>query len=111
MDRKDPHSGLSLRLSAEEAYFQQHNEELIRRHREALQRDREARERELRKQAHWMKCPKCGNNMEEVDHLGILVDRCPTCHGLFFDRGELDLLLQCKRHRGFLIGLRTRILG
>lgn len=111
MDRKDPTPAVPMRLNAEEAYFLQHNEELIRRHREALKRECAAREREQRRQAHWMKCPKCGSDLEEIDHLGIQVDRCTGCHGVFFDCGELDLLLQCKRQRGFLVGLKTRILG
>ena len=111
MDCNDPTPALPMLLEDEESYFRRQNEELIRRHRETLQREREARESEQRRQAHWMKCPKCGNDLEEIDHLGILVDRCPQCHGVFFDCGELDLLLRCKRQQGFLIGLKMRILG
>lgn len=111
MTRRDPRSGLPMLVNAEEVYFRERNDQLIRERREALKREREAREREQRRQSHWMKCPKCGSDLEEIDHLGILVDRCDHCHGVFFDHGELDLLLQCKRQHGFLVGLKTRVFG
>jgi hypothetical protein len=62
-----------------------------------------AEERERLKALHFMKCPKCGHDLEEVRLEGVTVDRCATCEGVFFDAGELDQLLlkKAEERRGF----------
>ena len=32
-----------------------------------------------------MNCPKCSSVMEQVEYAGSVVDRCTSCHGLWFD--------------------------
>jgi PAT family beta-lactamase induction signal transducer AmpG len=39
-----------------------------------------------------MRCPKCRSDMEQVMVDDIEVDRCSSCHGLWFDDGELKKL-------------------
>lgn len=39
------------------------------------------------------KCPVCAIALDEVPLGTELVDRCPTCQGIFFDEGELDSLV------------------
>jgi len=39
-----------------------------------------------------MRCPKCRSDMEQIMIDGIEVDRCSSCHGLWFDDGELAML-------------------
>jgi len=86
----------------EEEYFYNLNKELIERKRKELDARRaEQRAKELRA-AHWMRCPKCGQKMEEVELSGIMIDRCTGCEGVFFDKGELELLLESKEPKGFL---------
>lgn len=37
-------------------------------------------------------CPRCGNTLEELKFAplhDLLVDRCPDCHGVWLDKGEL----------------------
>jgi hypothetical protein len=46
--------------------------------------------------AHWMKCPKCGHDMEETTLENILVDTCTFCKGVYFDREEIESLLMRK---------------
>jgi len=42
-----------------------------------------------------MNCPVCeGTRMREVEKNGILIDICPTCKGVWLDRGELEKLMQ-----------------
>lgn len=42
-----------------------------------------------------MNCPVCeGSRMREVEKDGILIDVCPSCKGVWLDRGELDKLMQ-----------------
>jgi len=36
------------------------------------------------------KCPKCGDYMEKIDLDGVILDRCVSRHGVWFDKGELQ---------------------
>jgi PAT family beta-lactamase induction signal transducer AmpG len=39
-----------------------------------------------------MRCPKCRSDMQQIMIDGTEVDRCSSCHGLWFDSGELGKL-------------------
>lgn len=39
-------------------------------------------------------CPNCDERMIVVELDGIEVDHCPACHGVWFDTGELELLVE-----------------
>lgn len=42
-----------------------------------------------------MYCPVCdGVIMREVEKNGVLIDVCPSCKGVWLDRGELDKLMR-----------------
>ena len=68
---------------------------------EAYRLEHEQAEREKRRLAHWMKCPKCGSDMKEEHLEGVEVDRCTVCEGLYFDHGELETLLMGKQEGRF----------
>jgi len=41
-----------------------------------------------------MKCPTCpSSTLVMSDRQGVEIDYCPTCRGIWLDRGELDKLL------------------
>lgn len=40
-----------------------------------------------------MKCPVCGEQLQEVERSGVAVDACPRCRGIWLDRGELERIL------------------
>lgn len=44
-----------------------------------------------------MNCPQCNIAMHEVTKTGVLIDHCPTCKGVWLDRGELDKILNRAR--------------
>lgn len=35
-------------------------------------------------------CPHCGERMEKINLDGLILDRCITRHGVWFDKGELS---------------------
>jgi uncharacterized protein len=37
-----------------------------------------------------MICPKCQNMMVTVNRLGVHLEQCQACRGIFLDRGELE---------------------
>jgi len=42
-----------------------------------------------------MKCPVCPNSaLVMTDRQGIEIDYCPTCRGVWLDRGELDKIIE-----------------
>ncbi|MBK6388564.1 MAG: zf-TFIIB domain-containing protein [Rhodoferax sp.] len=42
-----------------------------------------------------MKCPTCPDStLVMTDRQGVEIDYCPTCRGIWLDRGELDKLLE-----------------
>lgn len=94
---------------SETEYFYQVNQELIDRKRQELDAVRKGQEKAARKEQHWMKCPKCGGQMTEIDLSGIMVDKCNDCLGIYFDHGELDLLLSAQERSGFWGGLKKRL--
>ena len=89
----------------EERFFHEKDQELLRKKRDQLDAARRAQEAEARKHAHWMKCPKCGADLEEIESDGIMVDKCTGCQGVFFDKGEVELMLEVHKG-GMLSGLR-----
>jgi uncharacterized protein len=42
-----------------------------------------------------MNCPVCGNvNLQMSERQGIEIDYCPSCRGVWLDRGELDKIIE-----------------
>lgn len=44
------------------------------------------------KASHWMICPKCGGQMIEKEMEKVKVDICTSCDGIFFDKGEFQIV-------------------
>lgn len=86
----------------EEEYFAKLEAERIERKRAEQAKLDESAERK----SHYMRCPKCGGHLATEEFHRIQVDRCPDCHGVWFDGGEIEAVLQAS-DRGFL----TRTLG
>lgn len=38
-------------------------------------------------------CHDCAKILDKIEMQGQLVDKCPVCEGIFFDRGELESIL------------------
>jgi len=41
-----------------------------------------------------MKCPVDNNTLIMADRNGVEIDYCPTCRGVWLDRGELDKIIE-----------------
>jgi uncharacterized protein len=41
-----------------------------------------------------MKCPSCDELLVMSDRLGVEIDYCPKCRGVWLDRGELDKIIE-----------------
>lgn len=49
------------------------------------------------KELHYMKCPKCGMELIEIDYRGIKVDKCSGCEGIWLDAGELEAISKVEK--------------
>lgn len=41
-----------------------------------------------------MTCPKCSTQLLMTDRQGVEIDYCPSCRGIWLDRGELDKIIE-----------------
>lgn len=41
-----------------------------------------------------MTCPKCSTQLLMSDRQGVEIDYCPSCRGVWLDRGELDKIIE-----------------
>ena len=41
-----------------------------------------------------MKCPTCAADLLMTDRQGVEIDYCPSCRGVWLDRGELDKIIE-----------------
>ena len=74
----------------EEEYFAKLEAERIERKRIELGKLAQNAERK----SHYMRCPKCGGSLVTEEFHRVQVDRCPECHGVWLDAGELDAVLK-----------------
>jgi uncharacterized protein len=82
----------------EDEYFAR--EEVEKKHRLALQQaeETEQKTKEELKRLHFMKCPKCGMDLQTLKRGSVDVDTCFHCHGIWLDEGELEALTKRGAH-------------
>ncbi len=54
-----------------------------------------------------MKCPACKNLTIVVEHEHIELDYCVECSGVWFDAGELELLVETMQLEGSVLSIDT----
>ena len=45
-------------------------------------------------------CPNDNSAMTTVERTGVQFDMCPTCRGVWLDRGEMEKLMEAARNEG-----------
>ncbi len=76
--------------NTEDEYFVREDAEKKRKLALQVKKETEAAELRRLKELHFMRCPKCGLQMQEVKYSGLDVDVCFACGGVFLDKGELE---------------------
>ena len=88
----------------EEAAFKKQEQEALAKMRSELDAKRKATAGASAKAAHWMCCPKCGGKMAEKLFETVVIDECGSCGGIYFDKGELDILIKHEKSSGGVLG-------
>jgi hypothetical protein len=91
-----------VQKAREDEYFARRDRDLISKLRTTLSEDEKNAIREFAR----MRCPKDLEPLAHVEHLGVQLEECPKCKGIFLDRGELEQL-QKREAAGWL----SRYLG
>jgi len=63
------------------------------------ERHRQLAEQEKKglKELHYMRCPKCGMELIEIDYKNIKIDKCSECDGIWLDAGELEAVSKLEK--------------
>jgi uncharacterized protein len=77
----------------EDEYFARRDAEWVKARRAELDKQTAAEA----KSAGAMKCPRCGNALTEREFQHVKLDACDRCKGVWFDAGELEMVLLLKR--------------
>ena len=59
---------------------------------EQVAADKARSDKAERKQAHWMRCGKCGGELAPQPFRGVTIDVCADCGSVLLDPGELEQL-------------------
>lgn len=51
-----------------------------------------ADEKRKLKELHFMKCPKCGMELIEIEYKNLKIDKCSSCSGIWLDPGEFEMV-------------------
>jgi hypothetical protein len=81
----------------EEEYFVRMEFERKKKSEEERQKKMAEGEKKKLKELHYMKCPKCGMELIEIDYKGIKVDKCSGCEGIWLDAGELEAISKVEK--------------
>lgn len=78
---------------AEEEYFTRLEFEKKRKTAEERERQLKEEERRRLRELHYMRCPKCGMVLVEIDYREVKIDKCTSCAGIWLDSGELERIV------------------
>ena len=81
----------------EEEYFARMEFERKKKEEEEKHRKLAEEEKKRLKESHFMKCPKFGMKLIEIDYKGIKIDRCSGCEGIWLDAGELEAVSKMEK--------------
>ena len=81
----------------EEEHFARMEFEKKKKEEEEKQKKLAEAEKKKLKELHYMKCPKCGMELIEIDYKSAKIDKCSGCEGIWLDAGELKTVSQLEK--------------
>ena len=81
----------------EEEYFARIEFEKRKQIEEEKQKKLIEEEKKRLSELHFMRCPKCGMQLIEIDYKNIKVDKCSGCDGIWLDAGELEAVSKLEK--------------
>jgi uncharacterized protein len=90
--------------NSEKEYFAKLEQEKKDKLKADLESEATAAARAERKELHWLKCGKCGFDMETQPFRGVEIEVCNDCGAVLLDPGELEVLAG-KDHGGIIAAI------
>ncbi len=81
----------------EDEYFAKKEFERLKKIEQEKQSKLAGAEKSKLKDLHYMKCPKCGMELIEIDFKNIKVDKCSECEGIWLDAGEFETVSKLEK--------------
>lgn len=81
----------------EEEYFARKEFEKKRKIEQEKHRKLNEEEKKRLQELHYMRCPKCGMELIEIEYKGIMIDECSECEGIWLDAGELEVVSKMEK--------------
>lgn len=81
----------------EEEYMVRKEFERLRKMEEEKHKKLKSEEKKKLKGLHYMRCPKCGMELIEIEYKNIKVDKCSECDGIWLDAGELETVSKLEK--------------
>ena len=81
----------------EEEYFARIEFEKRKQIEEEKQKKMIEEEKKRLRELHFMRCPKCGMQLIEIDYKNIKVDKCSGCDGIWLDAGEIEAVSKLEK--------------
>ena len=81
----------------EEEYFARIEFEKRKQIEEEKQKKMIEEEKKRLREIHYMRCPKCGMQLIEIDYKNIKIDKCSECDGIWLDAGELEAVSKLEK--------------
>ena len=81
----------------EDEYFTRIEQEMKKQREEQKKKQASKEECEKLRELHFMKCPKCGMDLIEIDFKGMKIEECSACKGMWLDSGEFDALAKIEK--------------
>lgn len=81
----------------EEEYFARQEYERKKKTEEEKHGKLKEEEKKKIKELHYMRCPKCGMHLIEIDYKNIKIDKCSECEGIWLDAGELEAVAKMEK--------------
>lgn len=78
--------------TTEEEYFAREESEKLKRLSAEQNAKLAQKEKDDLKTLHWMRCPKCGLELQSIVFKGHTLDKCFSCQGVFLDGPEFDAI-------------------
>jgi len=90
------------RSDKEEEYFLRKEAEKLKAAAEKHRAELEEAERKRLQELHFMRCPKCGMELHEIEFRAVKLDKCMSCGGVWLDDGELAQVAAADPEDGLL---------
>lgn len=95
MSERDP-LGEKIRMkerAEEDQYFAARDRELMAK----LKHQQETEQEEIVREITRGRCPECGDRLQPHPAQGGIIHECPTCHGAWLSRTQMEMIVQQRR--------------